>query len=87
MVDLGAVVYSLCLITSALCAFLLFRSYGRTAAALLLWSGLCFALLAVNNLLVLLDIVVLPAVDLSIARAAAALLAIGMLLYAFIWEL
>ena len=45
-------VYGLCLLTSGLCAALLFRSYSRSRQPLLLWSALCFLLLAIANLLV-----------------------------------
>lgn len=79
-------VYGLCLLTSALCAALLFRSWGRSRQPLLLWSAACFSLLAVNNLLVVLDMVVLPGVDLSLARQLSSLAAVGVLIYGFIWE-
>ena len=79
-------VYGLCLLTSGLCAALLFRSYGRSRQPLLLWSALCFSLLAVNNLLVVFDRVVLPGVDFSDARQVTSLAAVGVLIYGFIWE-
>lgn len=79
-------VYGLCLLTSGLCAALLFRSYGRSRQPLLLWSSACFALLALNNLLVVLDMVVLPDVDLSVVRQLTSLAAVGVLIYGFIWE-
>ena len=79
-------VYGLCLLTSGLCAALLFRSYGRSRQPLLLWSALCFSLLAVNNLLVVFDMVVLPGVDFSVARQVTSLAAVGVLIYGFIWE-
>lgn len=79
-------VYGLCLLTSGLCAALLFRSYGRSRQPLLLWSALCFSLLAINNLLVVLDMVVFPGNDLSAARQITALAAVGVLIYGFIWE-
>ena len=79
-------VYSLCLLTSALCAWLLVRSWLRSGARLLLWSGLCFVLLALNNLLVILDNVVLPDLDLSIPRDLSTLIGLAFLLYGFIWE-
>lgn len=78
-------VYLLCLLTSALCAFLLARSYRATRARLLLWSALCFLLLALNNLVVVLDMVVLPHIDFRILRHALALSAVLMLLVGFIW--
>lgn len=79
-------VYILCLLTSAVCAWLLVRSWLRSGARLLLWSGLCFVLLALNNLLVILDNLVLPDVDLSIPRDLSVLIGLGFLLYGFIWE-
>ncbi|MBF0664579.1 MAG: hypothetical protein IR159_03400 [Brevundimonas sp.] len=79
-------VYGLCLLTSALCAGLLVRSWRRSGQPLLLWSAVCFSLLAVNNLLVVLDMVVLAAADLSLARQLTSLAAVGVLIYGFIWE-
>ena len=82
-----AVVYGLCLVTSALCAGLLVRSYLRSRQPLLLWSAGCFILLAANNTFVVLDMVVFPQVDFTLARQISALLAVGVLIYGFIWEL
>ena len=82
-----AAVYVLCFFTSSACAFLLARSYVRTRAALLLWSALCFVLLAGNNLLVVMDLLVLPDVNLRIARLALSLSAVAVLLFGFIWDL
>lgn len=80
-------VYLLCLVTSIICALLLARSYSRTRARLLLWSSLCFAFLALNNLIVVVDILIFPtAVDLSLWRLAASAVAVCVLLYGFIWE-
>jgi len=79
-------VYGLCLLTCALCAALLIRSYARSRQPLLLWSAACFSLLAVNNLMVVLDMVVLDDVNLSLARQVTSLAAVGVLIYGFIWE-
>lgn len=80
-------VYLLCLATSVTCALLLARSYARTRARLLLWSALCFAFLSLNNVVVVIDLLVLPkTVDLSLWRLAASAVAVGVLLYGFIWE-
>lgn len=81
-----AIVYSLCLLTSVVCALLLVRSYLRTRSRLLLWSALCFVLLAVNNLAVVTDMVLFPAIDFTWARQLAALSAVGVLIYGFVWE-
>lgn len=79
-------VYLLCVLTSALCAGLLGRSYLLTRKALLLWSSFCFVLLAANNLVVVLDLAVLPAVDLRLLRHALSLGAVFLLLIGFIWS-
>ncbi|MFZ3286708.1 MAG: DUF5985 family protein, partial [Telluria sp.] len=54
-------IYTLCMLTSLACAWLLLGSYRRTRHRLLFWSGLCFAVMTFNNLLLLLDNVVFPA--------------------------
>lgn len=80
------IVYLLCLGTSITCAGLLVRSYLRTRAGLLLWSALSFVFLALNNFVVVLDMLVLRNIDLTPWRYAAALAAICVLLYGFIWR-
>lgn len=79
-------IYALCLLSSAACAWLLIRSYVRTRTRLLLWSALCFLLLAVNNFLVVIDLIILPSIDLSIFRQICALAAVAVLIFGFIWE-
>ena len=87
MAYLAPSVYLLCLISSAFCAWLLARRYVRSQTRLLLWAAVCFSLLALNNLLVVLDLIVITSVDLSLPRLFASLLGILILLYGFIWEL
>lgn len=79
-------VYMLCFLTSAACSLLLGRSYRRTRARLLLWSALCFGFLALNNFVVVLDLVVLPDLDLRLWRHLLAAAGILMLLYGFIMD-
>jgi hypothetical protein len=82
-----AAVYLLCLLTSAACAWLLARNYSRTGARLLFWSALCFLFLAANNLLVIVDLLLIPEVDLRLVRHGFALAAVGVLLFGFIRDL
>jgi hypothetical protein len=84
---IATAVYILCFATSAGCSWLLVRSYFRTRTALLLWTAACFVLLALNNFLVVIDLVFLPDIDLRFARLAANVIALATLLYGFIWEL
>ena len=82
------IVYLLCFATSTACAFLLARNFFRTRARLLMWSALCFLLLAANNLLVVVDLVLLPqAVTLQLPRVALSLGAVAVLLFGFIWDM
>jgi hypothetical protein len=79
-------VYLLCLATSCACAGLLIRSYLRNRMRLILWTAASFVFLALNNLSLVADVVLFPNVYLLPLRQITALLAIGVLLYAFIWE-
>ncbi len=84
---LQATIYLLCLAASIGCAWLLARSYFRSRARLLLWSAVCFLFIAVNNLLVVVDLLILPTtVDLVPWRRLASLTAVSVLLFGFIWE-
>jgi hypothetical protein len=83
---LAAIIYLLCAATCLASAFLLLRSYAATRARLLLWSGLCFAGLTATNVLLVLDRLVFPEVDLYTARLATALVSVLLLLYGLIWE-
>ena len=83
---MAPIIYLLCAVAAFLCAFLLLRAYRRGRYRLLLWSGLCFAGLTFNNLILVLDKVVLTGADLSIWRTSVALVAMAVLLYGLIWE-
>jgi hypothetical protein len=83
---MGVIVYLLCAVAALVCSILLIRAYRRTAARLLLWSGLCFGFLTLNNVLVAVDLVILPAVDLFMLRNVSALAGVVALLYGLIWE-
>ena len=80
-------VYLLCAATSATCAILLLRGYRRQRSRLLLWSNLCFVLLALNNILLFIDLIVVPtSIDLSLWRGATALAGVSLLLFGLVWE-
>ena len=79
-------VYVLCALTSVLCAGLLLRSYRANRSRLLLWSTLCFVGLAINNILMFVDVIIVPEVDLSFARSGTALAAFLLLLIGLLWE-
>src|SRR5688500_1480252 len=82
----AGVVYVLCLVTSAACAWLLGRSYGRSGTRLLLWSSICFSFLAANNLVLVLDLMVWPIFDLRLIRLLLSFAAVASLIWGFVWE-
>jgi hypothetical protein len=82
-----AIVYILCFLTSAACAWLLGRSYRSTHMRLLMWSSVCFGFLAANNLLLVVDLLVVPSLDLRLARLVLALAAVVALIWGFVWQL
>lgn len=79
-------VYILCFLTSTTCAWLLLASYRRQYEPLLLWSALCFCLLAANNVLMFISLIVLPSIDMLPLREVTELAGIAVLLYGFVWE-
>jgi hypothetical protein len=83
---MAPVVYMLGTLVTLACGILLLRGYGRARQRLLLWSGLCFLALAVSNLLLFLDLVVFPNIDLYRWRLGVAVVAMMLLLFGLIWE-
>jgi hypothetical protein len=81
-------VYVLCALTSVLCAALLFRAYRGNRSRLLLWSTLCFVGLALNNVLLFVDLVLVPGpiLDLRWARTGTALMSLATLVIGLVWE-
>jgi hypothetical protein len=83
---MAVLVYSLCALTAMLCSGLLLRSFSKSKFRLLLWSGLCFAGLSLNNLILIVDRIFYPGIDLSQGRLLIALVAMLPLLYGLIWD-
>jgi hypothetical protein len=79
-------VYALCAITSVVCAVLLLRGYRSGRTRLLFWASLCFVGFAVNNILLFVDLILLPRVDLFLWRTVPALVGVMLLIYGLIWE-
>ncbi len=79
-------IYILCALTSCACAVLLLHRYRVSGHRLLFWSGMCFVGMTVNNLLLVLDMLVFPDIDLQPLRNISALAAVLMLLYGLIYE-
>lgn len=83
---MGAIIYFLCALTSLACFALLWRGWRRTGAALLLWSALCFAIIAVANVLLVVDKLVLGEnIDLTPVRLVITLGALLLLIFGLVW--
>jgi hypothetical protein len=83
---MASLVYALCALTSGLCAVLLWRAYRSSGARLLLWSSLAFIGLAANNVLLFVDLIVVPTVDLALPRTLLAAVSVMVLLLGLIWD-
>jgi len=83
---IAAAVFIACAITSALCVVLLVRGWLATRSCLLLWSSLGFSGLALNNIILVIDRVLMPDVGLGLLRALAAFLGVLILLIGCIWD-
>jgi hypothetical protein len=83
---IAAAVFIACAVTSALCVVLLVRGWLATRSRLLLWSSLGFAGLALNNIILVLDRLVIVNLDLALPRAVAAFLGVLILLIGCIWD-
>jgi Family of unknown function (DUF5985) len=79
-------VYLLCAATCLLCAVMLFRGYRRSGVRLLFWSCLCFTGLMVDNIMLYVDEIIVPDIDLVIWRKIPGLIAIMLLLFGLVWE-
>lgn len=86
---MAELVYILCAVMSAGCAFMLFAAYLRSPNHLLLWSSFCFCILAFSNAILVVDLIILPNLDFhgvfwrNIFSSSAGML----LLFGLIWEL
>lgn len=86
MVWVPKAVYILCSLTSLAATVMLLRGYMRSRVRLLLWAGLCFAGLTLNNVLLFADLVVFPDRDLSLLRNGTALASMICMIVGLIWD-
>jgi len=82
-------VYILCAVMSAGCAILLFLGYIKNPTHLLLWSCVCFCILTASNVILVLDLIILPELDFHgpFWRNVLSASASGLLLFGLIWEI
>lgn len=83
---MAALVYILCAVTSFACAVFLLRGYARRKARLLFWSGLGFVGFTLGNILLVVDRLAVPGMDLSLLRSLPVLAGLLVLVYGLIGE-
>ncbi len=83
---MATAVYILATLVCLTSAFLLLRGFVAGRHRLLLWSGLCFVGLTISNLLVFVDLIIFPTIDLYPLLLISAAVAMLLLLYGLVWE-
>lgn len=78
-------IYLLCAAAACGCTFLLLRGYWRSRVRLLLWSGLCFLALTLENVILFIDLVLVPHIDLSAVWLSTSLVGTSLLLFGCVW--
>lgn len=86
MTAFALAVYILCALTSLVCSARLVCGYRRSGARLLFWSGLCFACFALNNVLLIIDVLLVPDRDLSVVRTLPSVIGVALLLHGLVWD-
>jgi hypothetical protein len=81
---MGVAVFCLSAVTALLCSLLLIRAYWRNRVRLLMWASACFAALALENLVLIVN--EYTDVDLTVGRLLVPLVGLGTLLYGMLWE-
>ena len=83
---MNATIYALCALAALVCAVMLGLGARRSRSRMLVWSAICFGMLAVANVVLVLDFVVFPGLALWPLRQGLSLLAVGSLVYGLIVE-
>ena len=83
---MASIVYGLCALTALACALLLLRAYSKTRNSLLFWSGLCFCGLMVSNVILIVDKLVVPDIDLRPLRLLVTAASMSLLLYGLVYR-
>lgn len=83
---IAAAVFIACAVTSVLCVALLVRGWLATRNRLLLWSSLGFLGLALNNIALVVDRLIIQETDFALVRAVPAFIGVLVLLTGCIWD-
>jgi hypothetical protein len=77
---MGLFVYALCALTSLACCVLLARHYRRSPGPLLLHSAIAFFCFAISNVLLFVDMILVPQWELKLLRNLITLVGVVILL-------
>lgn len=77
-------IFVLSTIIATLCSVLLVRGYLRNGVRLLFWAGICFAALALEAVILIVN--EFTTTDLTLVRLSVPLIGLGALLYGLLWE-
>lgn len=83
---MAELIYGLCTLLSTAIAVMLWRQHRRSPSRMIYWTALCFSGLALSNLLLVLDKLVFPDLDLRMLRHSLSLASIGLLLFGLVYE-
>ena len=84
---MGPIVFTLCAIASICVAYLLTRAYRLRPSRILFWSAICFGGLALNNVILFVDLVLMPAeISYGLARNWIIVASVGSLVYGLVWD-
>jgi hypothetical protein len=83
---MAELIYGLCTVLSLSIAVMLWRQQRRVPTRMIYWTALCFTGLALSNLLLVIDKLVFPELDLRVLRNSVSLLSIGLLLFGLVYE-
>jgi hypothetical protein len=72
-------------VTALVCAVLLYRGYRRMGVRLLWWSALCFLVLSVENLILFLDLFIVPNTNLVLLRQSIGAGGVACLVFGLVW--
>lgn len=81
---MATMIYFLCALTSTACCALLVRAHLAQPHPTLFWSAWCFAGLTINNLLLVVDKLILPDIDLLTLRLATAQVSLLLLVFGMV---
>jgi hypothetical protein len=84
--NIAGLIYTLCAVTALICAWLLLQAYYYNRYKLLLWGGICFVGLSLNNMLLMVDKLIFHYKDMHTWRFLLALISLLVLLYGLVWE-